>query len=278
MQWWCAAVGVPWSWTWQPYPGVWLFMLVLAAAYLHIRRRAQARGARIPPARTASFAAGWLLLWIALDWPVGALGAGYLASLHMAQFILIGVAAPPLLILGLPRRTPAAPAGRASRVLTHPIVALGVFTAIVTGTHLPAVTDALMPAQLGSFVIDTLWLLAGILFWWPLLIETGRTWFTEPVRIAYLFANMVFMTAPGAMITFSDLPIYATYELAPPIPGFSSIEDQRLAGVGMRFGGSTIVFVAISILFLRWNRAEEKLMASEQASAGRPDESAQRDG
>jgi cytochrome c oxidase assembly factor CtaG len=126
-------------------------------------------------------------------------------------------------------------------------------------------------------VIDTLWLAAGLVFWWPLLVQTGRAWFTEPVKIAYLFANMVFMTAPGAMITFSDLPIYATYELAPPIPGFSSIEDQRLAGVGMRFGGSTIVFAAISILFLRWNRAEVKMMEAEQAAGRRNGEATQRD-
>jgi putative membrane protein len=281
MQWWCAAAGVPWTWTWRAYPGVWLFMLALACTYVAIGRRAAAQGIRIARGRSLSFLTGWLLLWIALDWPVGALGAGYLASLHMLQFILIGIAAPPLLILGLPPRAPGPPgvhARRLRRRLTHPVVALGFFTTIVTGTHLPAVTDALMPAQLGSFLIDTLWLLAGLVFWWPLLVDTGRAWFTEPVKIAYLFANMVFMTAPGAMITFSDLPIYATYELAPPIPGFSRIEDQRLAGVGMRFGGSTIVFAAISILFLRWNRAEEKLMAAEQSTGSPSGEGFQRGG
>jgi cytochrome c oxidase assembly factor CtaG len=124
-----------------------------------------------------------------------------------------------------------------------------------------------MPTQAGSFLIDVLWLLAGLLYWWPVLAPDPRSWFRAPVKIAYLFASMVFMTAPGAMITFSDLPLYATYELAPPIPGVSALEDQRLAGIFMRLGASTVVILAISIVFLRWNRAEVRDMEAEQRGA-----------
>jgi putative membrane protein len=270
MQWWCAAIGIPWTWTWRPYPGVWLFILAIAAVHVVIMRRVRARGHEVSRGRAASFWTGLLLLWIALDWPVGALGAGYLASLHMLQFILIGIAAPPLLLHGWPSpgtmtRSRTGWTHGVWRGLTHPLSALGLFTVTVIATHLPRITDLLMPRQLGSFAIDVLWLGTGLLYWWPLMKES-RPWFTAPVKIVYLFANMVFMTAPGAMITFSDLPIYATYELAPPIPGFSPIEDQRLAGVGMRFGASAVVFAAISLLFLRWNRAEVKLMKEEQAA------------
>jgi putative membrane protein len=133
-------------------------------------------------------------------------------------------------------------------------------------THLPVITDRLMPTQWGAFLIDMLWLTAGTFYWWPIIQPVPeRPRFTRPVKIAYLFASMVVMTAPGAMITFSDMPIYATYELAPPIPGISPIDDQRIAGIGMRFGGSLVAWVAISILFFRWSRDEDRSLRAERA-------------
>jgi putative membrane protein len=277
MQWWCSALGTAWSWDWRPYPGVWLFILSIALLRQTLVRRARAAGLPTRRSQTAAFFAGLVLLWIALDWPVGALGAGYLASMHMLQFVLIAMATPPLLLLGLPRAALPAPrrgSTRAvARLLAHPLVALLLFNAVVMATHLPIVTDRLMPTQAGSFLVDMLWWLGGLLYWWPLLAPARRAWFAPPVQIAYLFASMVFMTAPGAMITFSELPIYATYELAPPIPGISALQDQRLAGIGMRFGGSSILLLAISIVFLRWNRAEERLMEVERAEGAEASQS-----
>ncbi len=263
MQWWCAASSTAWTWAWQPYPGVWLFMLLIAAAYGALVRSARAAGRSVGRARNAAFASGWILLWIVLDWPVGALGAGYLASVHMVQFLVLALIAPPLLVLGLPAPRPVHDEGarRAGILLhlTHPVMAIALFTAVTVATHLPVVTDRLMPSQLGAFVIDTLWLAAGVLFWWPVL-RPAHAWFSTPLRIGYLFALMVLMTAPGAMITFSELPLYATYELAPPIPGVTPLADQRLAGIAMRFGGSLACWIAISVLFFRWARDEERLL------------------
>jgi cytochrome c oxidase assembly factor CtaG len=266
IQWWCSAAGTPWTWHWRPYPGVWLFMAAIIAWWVLSRRRAaDADGSRA--GRTSAFASGVVLLWLALDWPLGAL-AGYLASAHMAQFLIISLIGPPLLLLGSPGRDGHGPPSRIERIATHPLITLVVFNVIVIGTHVPAVTDALMPLQVGSFVIDLLWLGAGLLFWWPVIRPQAHPWFVPPVRMAYLFANMVLMTAPGAMITFSELPLYATYELAPPIPGVTPLDDQRFAGLNMRVGAALVSWIAISTLFLRWNRAEEALMAEEAAAAG----------
>jgi putative copper resistance protein D len=131
----------------------------------------------------------------------------------------------------------------------------------VFATHLPAVSDALMPTQLGSFVIDTLWLGAGLLYWWPIVgPAVPRALFSPPLRMGYLFATMVFMTAPGAMITFADLPIFATFELAPRVSGISALGDQRFAGLLMKIGGGIIGWIAISILFYRWQKDESRLL------------------
>lgn len=263
MQWWCAAQGVPWSWTWRPYPGVWLFIAFIAVAWwLWTRKAGRTRG------RSAFFLAGLVLLWAALDWPIGALGAGYLASIHMVQFLLIVFYAPPLLLLGF--RKPGPDDGtarvlhsRPRRVLTHPLVTLSTLVVVTIVSHLPVVVDSLMSSQAGSFVLDSAWLAAGLLFWWPIVMPGGPPWFVPLVRMGYLVASMVLMTAPNAMITFSELPIYATFELAPPIPGVSPLRDQRLAGIWMRLGAAIAVWTAISVLFYRWSRRETLLIDEE---------------
>src|SRR5690606_28789304 len=82
VQWWCAALGEAWEWTWRPYPGVWAFVALLVAAYVLVLRGSPAPpgGTRDRGTRAAAFGAAVAALWVVLDWPVGALGAGYLAS------------------------------------------------------------------------------------------------------------------------------------------------------------------------------------------------------
>jgi len=167
MQWWCSAQATSWDWTWQAYPGVWLLIGLLAGGYLLIERAARSEGSASTWDRIW-FVAGLLVLWISLDWPVGALGAGYLASVHMLQFLLIDLLVPALLLLGIPtaayRKLGESRAIGAIRFITHPLIALGVFGVILFYTHIPAVVDGWMSTQVGSFGIDMLWLLGGLVF------------------------------------------------------------------------------------------------------------------
>lgn len=260
LQWWCSAGTAAWEWTWRPYPGVWLFIALLALAYLALLRRTRraSPGEAAGRARAGAFAAGLALLWIALDWPIGALGAGYLASAHMIQFLLIALGAPPLLLWGVP---PAAyeplrgdsMAARAARFLTHPLIALAVFNIIVGTTHTPAVTDALMPTQLGSFAVDMAWLAGALLFWWPVAAPVPeRPLFNELVKIGYVTAQEIVMTPVFAYLTYSAHPVYALYELAPPVHGIGALDDQRVAGLIMKVVGGLVLMGAVTVLFFRW--------------------------
>ena len=58
-------------------------------------------------------------------------------------------------------------------------------------THVPAVTDALMASQLGSFTIDAAWFLSGLALWWPVLAPPGIAGINEPLKIGYLFAATI---------------------------------------------------------------------------------------
>lgn len=271
MQWWCAAQAVAWTWEWQAYPGIWLFVALLVVAYVHLRRRygdgpeRPDRIGDVPRSRLEilSFSTGTLALWVALDWPVGALGAGYLASVHMVQFLLIALVAPPFLLLGLPAGLHAALEGRswpgAVAAATHPLTTLAVFTAIVGVTHWPPVVDRLMPTQLGNMGLDLAWLAAGILFWWPVVSPApSRPWLGHPVKIGYLILATILNTGTFAYLTFSELPLYATYELAPPFPGLTTREDQTVAGLLMKMGGALVLWSAITVLFARWYVTSER--------------------
>ena len=257
LQWWCSAQGIPWSWEWRPYPGVWLFVVALAVVYWRI-----VRGGGPRSGRTGLAAAGVATLWLALDWPIGTLGGGYLSSVHMLQFLLIAMVAPALLLLGVPeatwRRLAASRAIPAVRLATHPLVTLGVFQAVVVWTHLPAVVDTLMVTQVGSFALDALWLAGGLAFWWPVLAPVPRRpRFVDPLKMGYLFLATVLNTLPYAFLTFGETPYYGIYELAPPVAGIPARQDQQVAGLLMKVGGGLILWTAITILWFRWYGREE---------------------
>ena len=274
MQWWCAAQDVAWSWRWQPYPGVWAFVAVLAAL-LHFAQRWAVDDDETfsMGARRGFAAASLLLLWGALDWPIGALGSGYLASVHMVQFLLIAVAAPPLILLAVPRgawvRWTSGGAGRVLAVtLGNPVVAIFSFTAIMAFTHWPLVVDRLMAGQAGSFVLDMIWLVSGLIFWWPVAVALpSREWQREPFKIGYLIAATLVNTGVFAFLTFSEVPVYATFELAPPVGSLSTRDDQLVAGLLMKVGGAVILWTSITILFFRWVGRNEREDAVERGGA-----------
>lgn len=280
MQWWCSAVTAPWSWSWQPYPGVWLFVAGLALGYAVLRRRLPAEPSGeegLARGHPAWFATGLLLVWAALDWPVGPLGASYLASVHMAQVLVLSLLAPALLLMGTPprafraleRRLGSRPvARRGFELATHPLAALVVYNAVIVATHVPRVLDGLAATQVGMMGMDLAWLTAGLLFWWPVLSPVpDRPWFSWFFKMGYLFLNTVPVTVPYSFLVFADVPLYATYELAPPIPGVSTLTDQQVAGLAMKFGGGLVLWTAITLLFFRWWRVEQ---ADEPAPSGAP--------
>lgn len=268
MQWWCSAQGGAWTWSWNPYAGAWLLVLAAGVGYAWLRRRARAAGATEPQEgtrRTVLFAAGALLAWAVLDWPVAALGAGYLATAHMVQYLVLSLLAPPLLLAGVPREAYAL-LRRRPRLLrvvelsTRPVVALLLFNGVLVLTHLPAVLEPLSSTQAGMFLMDAAWMGAGAAFWWPLLAPVpDREGFHPLYRMGYLFVNTIPGTVVAMFLVFADFPVYPVYELASPVAGIElpALRDQRWAGLLMKFGGAAVHWTVITVIFFRWYRQEE---------------------
>jgi len=269
IQWWCFAQQEAWSWSWRPLIGVWVAIGLLVIAY---RRLLSAAGTEAEPERTrryrrAAFVWALFLLWASLDWPLGPLGASYLASVHMVQFLAVGVAAPALLLLAVPRHAYATLEKRPRvvgvlRTVTQPLAAFFVFNVVMTASHWPGVVDGLMRTQSGSFLLDLAWLVSGLVYWWPLIAPVPvRPDFHPLGKIAYLALNAFLIRPPFAMMIFSPSPIYSIYELAPPT-WRDPLYDQQLAGAIMKIGLAWIMFSGVVVVFQRWRRAEPGLPRS----------------
>ena len=253
MQWWCAATGEPWHWAWQWYPGVHLILLLLACSWWIVGRRQQ--WARRP---WGWFATAWIALLITLDWPVGKLGAGYLAAVHTVQFLMLTLVVAPALIRSIPpdgwQRIAASRSLLASGLhrAAGALIGLVLYNAIVVTTHLPAVVDGAMSSQLGSFLIDSSWLLAGLLLWWPIVSPPPFNRLGVFAKMGYLFGATVVPTIPAMMMVFSDWPLYEVYELAPRVsPHFSANEDLQLAGLIMKLFGDVPLWIATAVVFFK---------------------------
>ena len=261
MQFWCSASSKAWEWSWTAYPGVWMLVALVAFAELRLTR-----GAAVTSRQRAFGWAGVLVIWLALDWPLGPLGAGYLASAHAFQFLLVALVAPPLLLLGArnglaawwARGASVGLTGRTIATLTKPLVAAVVFNLFTISTHVPAVVDAWMPTQLGAFGIDALWLVGGVLFWWPMIVPVPvRPWFGGGAKLLYLFLGTVVHTGIAIAMLMRDFPMYRIYELAPPMSGLSAMDDMRIAGGIMELAGSAIILGIMTVIFFRWSREAE---------------------
>jgi putative membrane protein len=243
----------------RAYPGVWLFIATLSVAAVTAVRRTGIRPTR---RQAAAFWGGVLALWVATDWPVGALGAGYLASVHMLQYMLYTLVAAPLLLLGIPeplarRALARARAYRTYRFLAKPVVSGLTANLVLVATHAPFTVDALRATQLGSFAGHMVWILAGLILWLPVCGPISEAKPSYPIRSVYLFlASGVIPMMPGGFMTFADFPLYETFELAPRVGPLDPLADQRIAGALMKVGSTPLIWPVIGVMLRRWAREE----------------------
>lgn len=268
MSWWCSTSTAPWSWT-DPtwYVGVWLLVggMFLLYARAWRRRVRTTPGARIDRRKALWFGLGLSFIWAASDWPVGPLGAGYLASVHMLQYMMYTLAAAPLLLLGMPewmtrRLLEKFRCYNAYRRITRPLIAGILFNVILIVTHAPVTVDALRVNQFGSFFLDAVWLVSGLILWSPIVSPLEEVRAKSPgVKVAYIFlACGVMPMIPGGFLAFSSTPLYGIYELAPRV-GPDPAEDQQIAGVLMKIGNLPVIWTVMAVIWARWadkDRAE----------------------
>lgn len=258
MNWWCSTTRLPWDWAPRFYPGVWLFVVATAVSTVVVVRRS---GVRLTGRQRLAGWAGLSVLWASLDWPLGTLGSGYLVSVHMVQYMLISFLAAPLLILAVPEDLARVAMENRTlsslyRVFSRPLAAGIAANFILVATHVPVTVDFARGSQIGSFVLDVIWILGGLALWLPVAGPLPEFRPSYPVRCIYLFlAAGVLPMLPGGFLTFAEFPLYSIYEMAPRVSSIDPISDQQAAGALMKVGSLPTIWPVIAVMFWRWARA-----------------------
>jgi cytochrome c oxidase assembly factor CtaG len=214
--------------------------------FVRLRRRGRADHA--PWSRAVLFAGGVALLVLPLVSPLDELGDRYLLSAHMLQHVLIGDAAPALILLALrgPLHLFAVPAAllgalgsserlrRAGAWVARPRVALVAWALVFAGWHVPAAYDYAAGHPQVHALEHATFVAAGFLVWWVLIdpARTGRL--TRGRRLGTAAAVLAMGTLIADVLIFSLRPLYPAYaDQAHRVFGLSPLHDQQLAGLVM---------------------------------------------
>ena len=253
---------------WEPHPDVWLLVGMLAVGYAVAVTRLGPRlvptgTTVVTPLQVASCVAALLALLVAADWPVHDLGERYLFSIHMVQHLVFSLLVAPLLLLATPawlaRRILGCGRRLATvRVLARLVPATILFNVVVIFTHVPAMVDAALNAGGVHFLVHALVLGSSLIVWMPLLSPLPEVPRLFPLwRMLFLFLQSVVPTVPASFLTFGERPLYRVYESFPRLWEVSALDDMRVAGLVMKIGAGTILWVVIAIVFFRWYQEEE---------------------
>ncbi len=227
-------------------------------------------------ARVASFAAGLVVLFVALCSPIDTLGEERLFSVHMLQHLLLADIAPILLLLGLTRAfmRPAVrrlrPVEESLGPVAHPLVALVALVATMWAWHLPALYELALGHPWAHALEHAMFITAGIAFWWFLIEPVPpRHRLTGPASIAYLSTAKLLMGALGLVLAFSPNAIYDTYKHVPRTWGLSAVTDLNVGGLLMMLEQSLVLVVCFAIMFNRMlERSEREQQRRERLEAG----------
>lgn len=260
------------AWSGELLP--WLGIVAATAAYLGavwIVDRAHP-ASRVPTWRIAAWLAGVAAIAVALVSAVD-MYAGALFSVHMLQHLLLAMVAPPLLALGAPmtlalraaspnvRRAVLLPVlhSRVVKVISWPPVGWTFFAVVMWATHFSPLFNAALEDQALHSAEHLLYLVAGVLFWWPVIGADPIRWRLSPIgRMAHLTVQMPFNTAVGLAIYFAPTILYPHYATLGRTWGPDPLTDQQLAGIVMWGVGDVILLGALVLAVEAWLRADEK--------------------
>jgi putative membrane protein len=247
-------------------------MFLALATFLYFQSWVHLRRA-LPPVVTlghlAAFICGISSIWIAVASPLAMLDHELLSA-HMVQHLLLMAVGPPLvliggapacLLLGLRRGLVRdwflpfcrlSPVRQLRGIALHPMFCWTVASITVIGWHLPRLFALGLHSNLWHGIQQASFLLAGLLFWRPVL----QAWTSvgDPAKWSiplYLFLATLPCDALSAFLTFCGRVVYGSYLSESGIFGISPLQDQEWAGVLMWVCVTFIYMVPALVLMIR---------------------------
>ena len=243
----------------------------LGAVY-HWRASRSTRPASPSITERATFFGALALTFLSLNGWIHDLSDYYLFSAHMVQHLLLTLVAPPLLVMGTPgwMLRPALAwrgVGPVARFLTKPAHAFVIFNVVLAGWHLPPAYNLAMAQHDVHIVEHLMFMIAAVLMWWPILSplpELPRL--AYPAQMLYLFLLSIPMSLVAVCIGYSGRVLYPAYASAPRLWGITPLQDQLIGALIMWVPGGLFFFAIISVVFFRWQQAEDDSSAGAQVA------------
>ena len=259
-------------WRWVPHPEVWLLVVGLGVLYTYAARvigpKVVAPGTpTVTPAQRRWFALGLVLLWVAADWPVHDVGEQYLYFVHMAQHIVLTLVVPPVMLLATPTWLARLVVGR-GRVdaivhkLARPVPAGLAFNALALLSHWQVIVNGASSNGLFHYGMHTALVTTAVLFWIPVCGPFPELRISPPAQMVYLFVASIVPTVPGAWLTFANGAVYSVYDIPDRLWGLSVTSDQQIAGLLMKLGAGSYLWLLITIIFFKWASGHDSMGAT----------------
>jgi len=266
----------PWilatGWVFDPTVAVPLAALAVGWLWLVDRIGTRHRANPVPVARTVSFLLGLFAIAVALQSGIERYDTA-LFSIHMVQHLLLTLVAPPLLLFGAPitqllrgaspaiRRRVLLPALHSApvAVLSHPVVAWILFTAVMWGSHFSSLFDLSLENPPVHQLEHVLYVSTALLFWLPVIgVDPAPHRLGYPSRIMYLLTQMPPSSFLAMSILFAGAPLYHHYATEGSPYGIDALADQQ-AAAGIMWLTSDVFFIgAILLVVGAWMRHEER--------------------
>jgi len=228
-----------------------LILVLTALLYLrgwnHLRR---AVPNVVPVWRAVAFLGGLLAIWIAAVSPFAMLDEELL-TVHMVQHLLLMTAAAPLILVGfpilpllhgLPKLVTLGAGGTLRRVrllqrvecgLANPVFCWLASAAILIGWHVPWAFALGFSSEWWHRVEHASFLVAGLLFWRPVIPSGPSGPHPRWSMVLYLFLATLPCDALSAFLAFCDRVVYPSYLVEPRHFDISALHDQECAGALM---------------------------------------------
>jgi cytochrome c oxidase assembly factor CtaG len=228
---------------------------VIAGLYVVRARTLALRHRPVPGWRQLCFAAGILLMLVALVSPLAALDHE-LVWVHMAQHLLLADLAALLIVLGLtgPLLQPLLAMRGLGwlRLLSQPVVALPLWLANLYLWHLPALYQAALSNQAVHALEHACFVGFGIAMWMALLGPLPKPdWFGNGARLIYVVVVRFGGAVLANVLLWAGSPLYPDYAPGEAAHGITPLADQGAAGVLMMIEQSLVTLGLFAWLFFR---------------------------
>jgi putative membrane protein len=255
----------------------WVSSALIFAAFLYFRGWLGVRRERgnFEGWRAGSFVSGLLFIWTATASPLSTLDHEML-TVHMVQHLLLMTLAPPLILLGMPRRplalgllqrSPQAIGLRSesmqqlANVVRHPGLCWFAAAGTLVLWHIPSVFMLGLRSQVWHGAEQASFLASGLLFWSPVVRPWSNRWkWPESSILLYLFLATLPCDILSGFLVFCDRVVYPVFLSDPRSFGLSALEDQQCAGALM-WTCVTVVYLIAGAVFtarlLSPHRSEE---------------------